>query len=177
MNIRSGSNQNDASKYSVLILYEEYTVEQPNKQPNAQADIVPEETANEHNKTKLELLFNYIIYNKPNFEKISKEERKGIINILRKLDIFIDNTDILQYFSESQVFEYQLQYWAIKEIFFSPYKVFLGKLTRQQFVYRFFKAKKYMDIEKCSIYEFLAYFIRCIQEEMEEGGNINDRKN
>lgn len=137
------------------------------------------ELANEHITTKLNLLFNYIIYNSPekNFENITSSDKQAIIKILKKLDIYVQNTEILQYFSESQKFEYELQYWAIKELYYSPYKIFLGKLTKQQFIFRFYKAKKYMDYSNCSIYEFSSYFIRCVQEEMEGGNNINDRKN
>lgn len=122
------------------------------------------------------MLFNYIIYNKPYFENFAETDHQAIINILKKLEIFIDNPGILKYFSESQMLEYKLQYWAIKEIYFSPHRVFLNELTEKQFIYRFHKAKKYMDYTQCSIYEFIAYFIHCVQEEMEIGGKVNDRK-
>lgn len=106
----------------------------------------------------------------------AEKDRKSIINILQKLGVFIDNPDILKYFSENQILEYKLQYWTIKELYFSPHRVFLNELTEKQFIYRFHKAKKYMDYTQGSIYEFIAYFIHCIQEELEIGGNINDRK-
>ena len=149
--------------------------EMPNAQPNEQEMVQP----NEYIRTKLNLLFNYIIYNNAhkNFENVSQEDRQVIIKILQKLNIYIGNTGIIQYFSEIQKFEYELQYWAIKELYYSPYKVFLNNLTREQFLFRFCKAKKYMDYYNCSIYEFSSYFIRCIQEEMEGGNGINDRKN
>ena len=92
------------------------------------------------------------------------------------MDLFIDNPDILQYFSEQKLYEYQLQYWAVKEIYFSPDKAFLINFNSKQFAFRFLKAKKYMDIKKCSIYEFLAYFIQCLKNEMQKGAKINDKK-
>lgn len=153
-------------------MYVEQAHEQASEQPNAQ----PNAQATEHIKTKLNSLFNYIIYNKKTTEKISQEDRAAIIKILKKLDIYIENPNILQYFSEERIYEYQLKYWAIKEIYFSPDKAFLINLNSKQFTFRFLKAKKYMDIEKCSIYEFLAYFIRCVKNEMEKGAKINDKK-
>lgn len=175
--IRSGTNQIDKSKYSIVKLYFEQPSEQPNRLPNAQANEQPNELADEHIITKLNILFNYIIYNaQEKFENMASSDRQAIIKILQKLNIYIDNAEILQYFSESKKFEYELQYWAIKELYYSPYKVLLDKLTRQQFLFRFYKAKKYMDLSKCSIYEFSSYFIRCVQGEMEKGGKINDRK-
>ncbi len=166
--IRSGSNQNDASTYTIVKLYFEQPNEQPNTQPNEQPD--------EHIITKLNSLFNYFIYNTTTSEKITSEDRDIIIKILERLDIYITNPKILEYFNEQQKYDYKLKYWAIKEIYFSPDKAFLYNLTRKQFEFRFLKAKKYMDIKKCSIYEFLAYFIKCLKNEMQKGAKINDRK-
>ncbi len=169
-NTRSGTNQNDASRYSIVKLY----FEQPNEQPNRQAT----DKANEHIITKLDLLFNYLIYNnaQKKFEDISQNEKDAIVKILKRLDIFIENPSIvLKYFSEEQKLEYKIQYWAIKEIYFSSLSIFLNDLTREQFILRFLKAKKYMKNSN-SINEFLNYFIFCLQEEMAAAHKIADRK-
>lgn len=97
--------------------------------------------------------------------------------ILDKLEIYIKNPNILGLYTEEKIFEYKLLYWAIKEIYFSPQRIFLNSLTREQLYFRYFKSKKYMDSNSCSVYEFLAYFITSLNEELEKGAGINDRKN
>ena len=172
LTIRSGTNQNDASRYSIVKLTNEQASEQPNTRPNAQAN----EQATEHIITKLNLYFNYIINNGvENFENVSNKDKKILIAILEKLDLYISNIDILNYFTEEKLLDYQLQYWLIKEIYFSSYKIFLGKITRNQFIFRYLKAMKYIDFKK-DLDGFVKYFLRCIQEEMEVQNGINDRK-
>ena len=95
---------------------------------------------------------------------------------LKKMDIFIENSTVLEALPEEKILEYKLLYWAVKEIYYSPQRLFLNTLTREQLYFRYFKAKKYMNLNKCSIYEFSAYFITCLNEELEAGGNISDRK-
>lgn len=94
---------------------------------------------------------------------------------MEKLDLYISNIDILNYFTQEKLLDYQLQYWLIKEIYFSSYKIFLGKITRNQFIFRYLKAMKYIDFKK-DLDGFVKYFLRCIQEEMEVQNGINDRK-
>lgn len=126
--------------------------------------------------TKLNLYFNFIINNGvENFENISEKDKNAIILILEKLDLYIDNLDILKYFSKKNIINYQVQYWLIKEIYYSEYKMFLSKMTRNQFIFRYLKATKYIDF-KNDLQGFVKYFIRCLQEEMEVSNGINDRK-
>lgn len=148
--------------------------EQPNAQPNAQAG----ELANEHIITKLNVFFNFIINNKSSTQKINipLEDKENLIMFYRKLDIYIDNPYILEIIPEEKIFEYKLLYWAIKEIYYSPQRLFLDSLTKEQMYLRYYKTKKYMDLDQCSIDEFSAYFITCLNEEMEVGKKINDRK-
>ena len=170
--IRSGTNQNDASKYSIVILTDEQTEGQASAQPNAQPNV----QATEHIITKLNLYFNFIINNGiENFENVSQEDKKAIILILKRLDLYIDNLGILKYFSDEKLIDYQDQYWLIKEIYFSEYTMFLSKRTRNQFIFRYLKAMKYIDF-KNDLQGFVKYFFRCLQEEMEVSNGINDRK-
>ena len=170
--IRSGTNQNDASKYTIVNLISEQPSEQANAQPNAQ----PNAQVTEHIITKLNLYFNFIINNGiENFENISQDDKKAIILILKRLDLYIDNLDILKYFSEEKLIDYQVQYWLIKEIYFSEYKIFLSKITRKQFIFRYLKAMKYINFRN-DLQGFVKYFFRCLQEEMEVSNGINDRK-
>lgn len=102
-------------------------------------------------------------------------DKRTIIKHLKKLDLYIDNLEVLEVFPESQINMYKIFYWLIHEIYYSPYRIFLNKLTREQFLFRYYKAKKYMSNEN-GLDEFIRYFMRCIQEEMERGNKINDRK-
>lgn len=163
LNIRSGSNQNDAPRYEIIKLYEnEQASEQPNAQPNAQAD----EYANEHIITILYSYFNYINNsNAKKFANITSEDKAAIILILRKLELYTsNNNEILKYMSEEAMFDLQLQYWVIKELYLSPYKVYLNNLKRERFILRFLKSKKYVD-PKENTYKFLNYFIKSMQQD------------
>lgn len=167
---KKGSNQTDASKYSIIDLTR---IEQPNTQPNAQAGEQPSEQASEHIITKLNILFYYL--NNRESEKISNDDleevqinssnKNGIINILKRLDIYITNTEILNYMSREQILNYKIQYWVIKEIYNSPHVALLNKITKDKFKFRFLKAKKYIDVN--DLEDFTAYFIRCLQNELE----------
>lgn len=158
---------------------DEQPTEQATAQPPEQADEQAGEQPTEHIITKLNLFFNYIINNNSSTQKlkIPLEDKENIIMYLERLDIFIDNPTVLEFFSEEKILEYKILYWVIKEIYFSPQRILLNTLTREQLYFRYGKAKKYMDLTKCNIYEFLAYFITCMNEELEEGSGINDRKN
>lgn len=148
--------------------------EQPNTQPNTQAD----EYKNEQIITKLNLYFNYIINNNgvSNFENMQPVDKDCIISVLKRLDLYIDDVKILKMLPDYQYFNYKMQYWCIHEIYFSPYKLFLNTMTRKQFLFRYFKAQKYGDLNHLNYEEFVKYFMRCIQEEMEASNKINDRK-
>ena len=160
---RSGINQNDAARYKIIKL----EIEQANEQADEQANEQAEEQADEHIITKLNLYFNYI-YNKglTKFENISANDKVAIINIMKRLEIYftpVNNTETWQYLSDEQLFDIKLQYWCVKEIYFSPYRTFLNELTRERFIFRFLKAKKYCSLD--NPYEFLNYFIKCVQED------------
>lgn len=133
--------------------------------------------ADEHIITKLNLFFNYIINNNnsvENFENMKQDEKEAIVNLLKRLDLYIDNVNILELMPESEIKRYKIQYWLIHEIYYSPYKIFLVNLSRKQFFFRYYKALKYMN--NCNLYEFISYFMRCVQEELEKSNEISDRK-
>ncbi len=66
--------------------------------------------------------------------------------------------------NDEEIFDLCLQYWAIKELYFSPYKVFLNKLKREQFIFRFYKSKSYVN-PRDNTYHFLNYFIKSLQQD------------
>ena len=128
------------------------------------------------NYTKLNLLFNYLINKeKQKFENFKETDKDSIRNILKKIEILIQ-PEVINYFKEDELINYKLQYWAITEIYLSPYKAFLDNLNRSNFLFRFLKTKQYMNIniknqneeELCS---FMNYFITCLRKELEEYGN------
>lgn len=125
------------------------------------------------NYTKLNLLFNYLIdKEKPNFENL-KEKDKIIINSnLKRLEIFISTDNVFKYLDDEQLLDYKLQYYAITQIYLSPYKAYLDNLNKSNFLFRFFKAKQYTKINtEDDLVHFINYFIVCLREEMEKNGN------
>ena len=65
----------------------------------------------------------------------------------------------------------KIQYWVVKELYFSEYKVFLKDLTREDFMFRYLKTKKYMEVATrgYDVEEFVSYFITCLHDEMKGG--------
>lgn len=94
------------------------------------------------------------------------DEKNGIINYLKRLDIFVSNTEILNYMNEEQILDYKIKYWVVKEIYTSPHKALLSKIDKNKFTFRFLKTKKYKDYS--DLEDFTAYFIKCLQNELEE---------
>lgn len=92
-------------------------------------------------------------------------DKEAIILTLKRLGMYsANNNEIIKYMSKDAVFDLQLQYWAIKEIYCSPYKVYLNNLKRERFMLRFLKSKKYVDPNE-NIYKFLNYFIKSLQQD------------
>lgn len=93
-------------------------------------------------------------------------DKPGLIHILEKLEIYINNIEVLEYMSPEQQLDLKMQYWVIKEIYNSPHKALLSKLNRNNFLFRFLKVKRYKDYT--DLEDFTAYFIKCLQNYLEE---------
>lgn len=119
------------------------------------------------NKTKLNNYFNYIYNNQPDFDGISQSQKEGLIINMKRLDIFISNSDTLQYLNEEQIQEIKIQYWVIKELYFSPYAMYLNKLTRDMFLNKYLLTKKYIKLTDDTLTDFVNYFIKILRKEFE----------
>lgn len=168
---KKGSNQNKAPRYSIIRLYEEKNGNFGQAEVNAKVyaegntEVYAAVNAEGNIITKLNLYFIYIIYNKGSqFKNIGEADKKAIITILKKLELYIDDPVILEYMSEEQLLELKIQYWIVKELYFSPYKICLNQLTRQRFMFRFLKARMY--VEPQDTYKFLNYCIKSFQEDL-----------
>jgi len=196
---KKGSNQNEIPRYSISILY----FEQANKQADNQAEDTPNTTPNtqpgEHNnkqnntlqnntiqnqdnklnQTKLNLFFNYIYDEEAEFEEIELSQKEGIIGILKKLEIYINPSIDLACLPSNHVIDAKIQYWVVKELYFSEYKVFLKDLTRDDFMFRYLKTKKYMEMATrgYNVEEFVSYFITCLHDEMKGEQNVDKTRN
>lgn len=183
INYEKGRNQNSAPNYFISILYNDSIEElgqpngQPSGQPVGQAEGYPEGQPTGHIITILYLLFNYINKgeNANFFKDISEEQRKGIKNCLKNLDIFVANDEILKYFDKQKLLEIMIQYYVVKELYFSSYKVILSKLTKEEFMLKFLKTKKYVDLQQENVHKFINYFIKTLKEKVDRG--FSDGKN
>lgn len=198
---KKGSNQNEMPRYSLVILYFEQANAQANKQADEQAhnqaENIPNTTPNTQageynnkqnntlqnknnklNKTKLNLFFNYISNEEAEFDGISQSQKEGIIRILKDLEIYINPLANLSCIPSNFVEEAKVQYWVIKEIYFSEYKVYLNDLKRNDFMFRYLKTQKYMETkEKYDEEEFVSYFITCLHDEMKGEKNVDKTRN
>ena len=67
-----------------------------------------------------------------------------------------------------RVLDEKIMFWALKEIYLSPHKVYLNKLTREKIILKYYKTKKYIaEKEYYRLEEIINYFIACLREEME----------
>lgn len=193
---KKGSNQNEMPRYSLVILYFEQANAQANKQADEQAhnqaEDIPNTTPNTQageynnkqnntlqnknnklNQTKLNLFFNYISNEEAEFDGISQSQKEGIIRILKDLEIYINPLADLSCLPSNYIEDAKVQYWVIKEIYFSEYKVYLNDLKRNDFMFRYLKTQKYMEAkENYDEEEFVSYFITCLHDEMKGEKNV-----
>lgn len=121
---------------------------------------------NKLNYTKLNLYYLFIIGKVENFEEISQIEKQANINILKKLEIFIDDPKTDDVITKDERRKLIYQYWAIKEINDSGDKVFIKNLTREIFLNKFLKTCEYVNLNNET--DFLNYFIKALKNKMEE---------
>ena len=98
---KKGSNQNKAPKYSIISLYEEKNSilgqAEVSAKVYAEGNAEVQATAKTEGNiiTKLNLYFIYIIYNKGSqFKNIVEADKKAIVAILKKLELYIDEPTI-----------------------------------------------------------------------------------
>lgn len=168
---KKGTNQNVASTYTINKLYNDEFAqfEQANEQASEQADEQAKEQADEHIITKLNLLFNYI-YKNGSGEKIglTQNDKSNLILIYSKLELYVNNSKAYELMSAERVLDEKIMLWAIKEIYLSPHKIYLNTLTRDKFILKYYKTKKYItEKENYKIKEIIDYFMVCLHDEME----------
>lgn len=160
---KKGTNQNVASTYTINKLYNDEFIQF--EQANEQAD----EQADEHIITKLNLLFNYI-YKNGSGEKIglTQNDKSNLILIYSKLELYVNNSKAYELMPAERVLDEKIMLWAIKEIYLSPHKIYLNTLTRDKFILKYYKTKKYItEKENYKIKEIIDYFMVCLHDEME----------
>lgn len=168
---KKGTNQNVASTYTINKLYNDEFIqfEQANEQASEQANKQADEQADEHIITKLNLLFNYI-YKNGSGEKIglTQNDKSNLILIYSKLELYVNNSKAYELMSAERVLDEKIMLWAIKEIYLSPHKIYLNTLTRDKFILKYYKTKKYItEKENYKIKEIIDYFMVCLHDEME----------
>lgn len=169
--IRSGKNQNDASRYSIVKLYNEQALKQAEEQPNEQARKQASEQTDEHIIIKLNSFFNYINKGKSNetFENLTNEDRYFIVKTLFRLDLYVKNESLDIIEKSGRLLEFQIYYWTIKELHMSPYREYLNRTTREKLMLIYHNAEKYIcKKETYTILDLLNYFIKSLQYEAEE---------
>lgn len=168
---KKGTNQNVASTYTINKLYNDEFIqfEQANEQASEQADEQAKEQADEHIITKLNLLFNYI-YKNGSGEKIglTQNDKSNLILIYSKLELYVNNSKAYELMPAERVLDEKIMFWAIKEIYLSPHKIYLNTLARDKFILKYYKTKKYItEKENYKIKEIIDYFMVCLHDEME----------
>lgn len=120
------------------------------------------------NKIKLNSLYLYLTGKAEKFEGLTETDRGSIQTTLKKLDLYIERDDNLP---EQMKFDLQLKYYAITQIYLSPYKIYLLDIKEKSFTKTFLAANQYCPIETKTpkqITDFMNYFIVCLRKEFEK---------
>lgn len=89
---------------------------------------------------------------------------------LSHLDLFAKEKSAYKLMPKSTLLDHKIMMWVIKDIYISPHKALLHKLTSKKVVFRYLKAKKYISKrEKYTIFDLINYFSACLMDEIEEG--------
>jgi biotin operon repressor len=162
------------NKYTLITIekYEDYQhKEDKNNQQESHQNNNQITTTNNKtniNKTKLNLLYLYLTERAEKFEGLTETDRGSIQTTLKKLDLYIEKDDNLP---EQMKFDLQLKYYAITQIYLSPYKIYLLDIKEKSFTKTFLAANQYCPIETKTpkqITDFMNYFIVCLRKEFEK---------
>lgn len=104
---------------------------------------------------------------------INVQDKAIIVLNLKKLGLFVENQEVLELYPEDKLLELKIFCWIIKELYFSPYKIYLKDLNYNTLCLKFLKAKQYTSTDEgYDIERVIAYTIKCLREEFEK----NNRK-
>ncbi|MBQ9314851.1 MAG: hypothetical protein IJ220_07710 [Clostridia bacterium] len=84
------------------------------------------------------------------------------------MDLYLEKDEFLP---ENMKFDLQLKYYAITQIYLSPYKIYLPNLKEKLFTRTFLSAIQYCPIEtktQKQITDFMNYFIVCLRKEFDK---------
>lgn len=187
---KKGRNQNIAPKYSVVRLSK--SGDSKIGQAEGMAEGIPQSIAKGiaegmpegHIKTKLDLLFNYLNNGQADFfedgqRTINAKDKITIVMNLKRLDLYVDNLEIISLFTEQVLLQTKMFYWIVKELYFRPCGMYLKNLSNSMLAYKYLKAKQYTNAaENFDIEKIIGYTIRCIENELidkEEKRNVKNK--
>lgn len=186
---KRGRNQNIAPKYSLPACSQNAIRKkgQPEGRAEGMAEGIPEGVAEGmttgYLKTRLDLFFSYLNNSHADFfedgsRTINAKDKISIIMNLKRLEIYIDNLEILSLYSEQSLLQAKMFYWIIKEIYFRPSGRYLKNLTNNMLAYKYLKAKQYTNaVENFDIEKIIAYTIKSIENELIERSEKNGKDN
>lgn len=165
------------NKYTLVTVerYEDYQSKEEkatnkitNEQQTNNKQITTTNNITNINKIKLNYLYLYITEKAEKFDGLNEMDKLSLQSTLKKLELYIEDDSCLP---QEKIFELQLKYYAISQIYLSPYKVYLMDLKEKEFTRIFLSAKKYCPIKKETekqITDFMNYFIVCLRKEFEK---------
>lgn len=68
--------------------------------------------------------------------------------------------------SDEEIQDIKIQYWAVKELYKGSYKIFLNKLNREKFIFKYLQAKKYVKQDPEFKEDIVKYFIKIVQTDL-----------
>lgn len=101
---------------------------------------------------------------------MKENDRDYFVQILRHLELYTETLTAYELMTPEKLLDEKIIIWAIKEIYLSPYKMFLNNLNREKIVLKYQKTKKYITSkDDYRIEEIINYFVVCLYNELENG--------
>lgn len=87
--------------------------------------------------------------------------------MFKRLELYAEDKEAYDLMPINRVMDEKIMMWVIKEIYASPYKVYIDKLDRRLVVHKYAKTKKYiMQKMNHTLEDIINYFIVCLQDEL-----------
>lgn len=150
-------------------MYNEESKKQANEQAEEQTLEQAEEQTPEYIIIKLNSLYKYINKGEGKIENVTTEDRKNILILLKKMDLLVSDEAEPVIIETNRLLKFKIYYWVIKELYFSSYREYLRKLTKETLNIKYLNSLKYVQKKpNYTILDLLNYLIKCLEYEAEE---------
>ena len=118
-----------------------------------------------NNITKLNQTMSLILNNKSNGQ-IQEFHR-----MLQHIDLDVEKAEDFEYMTEDTVKRYEIVLACLYELFISPYRVYLNKLSKEKLMNKYYKTEQYIGTLEIytdqKVGEFMSYFLKSLMNDFD----------